>query len=292
MYGEFEKSNIRNTLEYLRIKEILLLGLFMSSISVAMECDESIIERDSSLERFNLGEDPEHYNKRMVSLENSCVLLTALRKLYPLNPQNGTQINYKLEWDVGFPNASANYFVSLKEYRITVNGGILALKDFSLGALASTVCHEIGHILGGTKDTRRSEKGGKALNLSEGLADYFASQHCLKKIIRLDSFLFESLPKIERIKQICNKDKACIKILNAGYDHYYSGSKGIANLNLESTFVAIKLSLGFNSHPEFDCRFDSFINGYFCPEKLDVPCGLLKHHKKFNVYRPPKCFYP
>lgn len=273
--------------------------LFIFSITVnlfATNCDESILVFDNIQKKMNLSSDLNYYSKRVLTLETFCKVASKLARLYPA--QNGIKIKYQAMWDLPDPNARANYNNHEGHYLIEIYGGLLNLPHFTEGALAAVTCHELGHIKGGTKESRIFWDGKKQLlNTSEGFADYFASQICLKKYY--EDRNFTEVPRIERISNICQyvqKKQLCINVLNASYDYIFSTSNEPINLNISSTFTASHTSHTPQNHPKHECRFDIMISGYRCPLNMqDIPCGFNKKGrytgKGSKESLPPRCFF-
>ena len=177
-------------------------------------------------------------------------------------------------WDTPGYNANAGHVGSESTYEVNVYGGLLDWKASGEGALAAVICHEIGHILGGIAQSR-SEQNGDLINISEGFADYFATQVCLKK------YFSESVPSTglagrnDRIQQLCKNDSdptLCTQVLNAAYDNsltlaYASqnaSGEAIPDFKFPSHEVATKgMVFSFGVYPERACRFDTMVAGYF-----------------------------
>ena len=282
------------------LKSFFLLILFVISQSVfATSCDESIIIRNSESHQINSFLNPAFYTERDISLERSCEVVTAIKQLYSAHPDSNIKIDYYIDWDNGgLSGAYADYDIENGRYIIVVEGGLFLYPNMTKGALAAAVCHELGHIVGGIKSTRLSIDGKEPINKSEGLADYFSSQHCMKKLATMDVLENNNIPRISRIQKICQEDNLCIRILNAGHDLNSSLSNFTTSFDFESDRISTLLALnkGMPSYPDDRCRFDTFISGFFCPEDSKYPCGLnadgTNSNDNLSKFRPPVCFYP
>ncbi|MFY7993384.1 MAG: hypothetical protein ACOVP4_08850, partial [Bacteriovoracaceae bacterium] len=219
-----------------------------------------------------------------------------LARLFP--EHNGIKIKYQAIWDLPDPNARADYNNSDGQYVVEIYGGLLNLPHFSEGALVAIACHELGHIKGGTKESRKIwDDRMQPLNTSEGFADYFASHICLKKYY--EEQIFTEEPRIKRIMNICQDDKKwdlCINVLNASYDNLNSISNEPIDLNIPSSNIASQTSYAPQNHPKNDCRFDIMISGYLCDQsEQDVPCGFNKKGRYIGKgdkrSLPPQCFF-
>lgn len=282
------------------LKPLLLFLLFVISQSIyAAGCDESIIIRNSESQQINSFLNPAFYSARGITLERACEVVTAIKQLYTTHPDSKITIDYYIDWDTsGLSGAYADYDVETGHYNVVIQGSLFLYSNITKGALAVAVCHELGHIVGGTKSTRQSIDGKESMNKSEGLADYFASHHCMKKLATMDILENDHIPRNDRIQKICQHDNLCINILNAGYDLNSSLSDYETNFDLESDQISTRLILnkGMPSYPDERCRFDTFISGLSCPESNKYPCGLNADGTRSNDYLlksgPPVCFYP
>ncbi len=273
---------------------LILVGFLLNGFSYAKDCDPNVLVLDSVQEQMNLTFDNNYYLKKSLSQEKFCKVISRLSTLFP--SQSGIPIKFSALWDLPDPNALADFSNYENAYTVDVYGGLLNLNHFTEGALVAITCHELGHIMGGTKKSRRLWDGKKQpLNTAEGFADYFASHVCMKKYYSNVSD-FEA-PRNERIGLQCEKEanKAlCLNVLNAAFDDFYSISKGEANLDLPSKAIAANTSYAPQNHPAANCRFDIMIAGYLC-SNVDRPCGFNKNDQytgKGNQNAlPPRCFF-
>lgn len=63
------------------------------------------------------------------------------------------------------------------KFLITLYGGLARHKDITLDGLTASLCHELGHHLGGYP-----KKSTNKWSSAEGQSDYFATMKCLRKI--------------------------------------------------------------------------------------------------------------
>lgn len=251
--------------------------------------------------------DPQYYEKRNLNIEVACHLLTEFKRLYPSSLSGETEITYRLHWDDFLDKASAGYDLKQGKYTIELYGGKFD-KDqdgnsYNFEAHITSLCHEVGHIRGGTLESRVIDSFYKKIfNKSEALSDYFASHKCLKRVLIETDLLKDSPPLIKRISSECAGDQDCVNILNAGYELYNVFAqkakdwKAAPDFNKMSSSIANTRDYLFNEYPEFDCRFDSFIAGYKCSENNEYPCGLKAGgfvlRDQITDATPPRCFYP
>ncbi len=275
---------------------LIPLSLIAAAPVFADSCNRDVLVVESVQESLNLFQDPTYYSKRVLNRETFCKVVSKVADLFP--EHDGVKIKYNAFWDSPDPNASADYINSGNEYTINIYGGLLDLGRFSESALVAITCHELGHIKGGTPDTRGfRDNRRKKLNTSEGFADYYASHVCMKKYFGNEAAI--DIPRTQRIANTCegeNDKTLCTQVLNAAYDNFFATSTGKFNLDLPSTSIAIHTSIAAQNHPNPDCRFDTMIAGYFCKDTNSRwPCGFAEDGHYLNsgdaTALPPHCFF-
>ena len=157
--------------------------------------------------------------------------------------------------------------------------------------------------MGGVPLTRENLNGGLT-NISEGFADYFATQVCLKEYFR-NNFSGTVKPRIPRIEDACRlaRDTSlCVNVLNAAFDmmnviQAQADSSENVDFNLPETNLTEsrpRQPTVMGIYPTPRCRFDILIAGALCEKSGDVPCGYsgkgLLVDNKPGVAVPPKCF--
>lgn len=98
------------------------------------------------------------------------------------NPPNPSTPDFW--WNMPQRHASYSGYLS-PEGQIThylfLFGGYAAIKGMSLEGVAMTLCHELGHGIGGIP---LKDSGEKVRASVEGQADYFAARFCIKRILK------------------------------------------------------------------------------------------------------------
>jgi hypothetical protein len=144
---------------------------------------------------------------------------------------------------------------------IRVYGGVARHPSMTLDGLALVVCHEIGHHLAGFPQV-------SSWAATEGNADYYATQTCLKKIWG-DSFVGLRNDYSEKAKERCQEpgkwgSAFCARAMDASY--------AVASFlaDLEKTSISwdqpdpTEVSSTNLSYPPVQCRFDTLMAGIFC----------------------------
>ena len=283
---------------------IAFVVLNLNSASASENCKDLNIKRSNFLHRDAKWINPNHFEERALSLDDTCAFLGEINNIYPSSLAGSTKIKFILNWDYARANATASYDIDTDEYTITFDGGLLNLPFFTKGALATVACHEVGHIIAGTPKTRKKLRFDfKDMNLSEGMSDYFATHKCLKKLYSRGILKRKTIASTSRIDNICSNAKdyfECITVLSASYDNFRSSNKDNEDLSKPSTAVATGNYLSGASmigayYPTQSCRFDIAISGYFCSRENRLPCGVDILGNLVDLSReykstPPKCF--
>ena len=155
----------------------------------------------------------------------------------------------QLQIEYQYKNKSRGAYTTRKGniWRIVIGGSYLNKKDD--GVLRVLLCHELGHHLGG-KPYKFLGSGEHSWISAEGQSDYFAGVECAKRLIHSEEHFIDSAEGFAQKMWSKNRKK--------------DGPK--PNRNQTSELIARQTDL---SHPEPQCRLDTLIAGYYCPEGQD-----------------------
>lgn len=125
-----------------------------------------------------------------VSPEGSTALFKHFKAHYdPIVQAAGGEFILQVNLENKTVAASANRDIEDK-YVITIDMGMLVSERVTLESLRLTLCHEMGHLLGGVPHrsppsewTGPLDPNGQSLISAEGQADYYATTECFKKIV-------------------------------------------------------------------------------------------------------------
>lgn len=144
---------------------------------------------------------------------------------------------------------------------IRIYGGVARHPAMTLDGLALVVCHEIGHHLAGFPQV-------SSWAATEGNADYYATQTCLKKIWGL-SFAATQNEISEKAAERCQEPGTwgsafCVRAMEASY--------AVASFlaDLEDTSISwdqpdpTEVTSTNLDYPPVQCRFDTLMAGVFC----------------------------
>jgi hypothetical protein len=144
---------------------------------------------------------------------------------------------------------------------IRIFGGLARHPEMTPDGLALVVCHEIGHHLAGFPQLND-------WSASEGNADYFATQTCLKKLWGKDTTGFgEPLPS--RPAALCSEQSIwggsfCARAMQASFRvaSFLASLEGATiDWNQPDSQIVSQTNLGY---PTPQCRLDTFVAGTLC----------------------------
>lgn len=218
----------------------------------------------------------------------------------------GGNLKVTMLWDSNENNAYASKFQS--NWEVIFHGGLFKDRRVTEDGFALTVCHELGHLLGGAPFKLGQETS------AEGQADYWATSVCIKKY-------FETYPKAVTIndgpaKKSCDaKFASNLTDLNTCYRATQAGLSlatflGNASEGKTPSFNNPDRSappITNQMHPLSQCRLDTYLAGSTCiledtsvafEEKLltdklitDYRCDEVIDGQISKVEKRPKCWF-
>ncbi len=196
-------------------------------------------------------------------------------------------------WKDDRVNAFAKRPFFTRTYHVEVWGGLARHKETTVDGLITVLCHELGHHIGGSpKNTFFLNRWASV----EGQSDYWANAKCTRRIYsefdnvkilkkRFSKFKNKSLSKRKRIKnylsssaaEACNSvytsmdDRAiCLRSAMGGY----STARLLASISKKDlpefeTPSKKKVDATVATHPEPQCRLDTYLRGALCDLSMD-----------------------
>lgn len=174
---------------------------------------------------------------------------------------SGLSIKLNLDWDSPVVNAGANRDGT--RGTINLHGGYAKLAPVTSRSFTHTLCHELGHLIGGGVKVMPTAKYS-----SEAESDYFATKTCLKKVFK-DNNSFSELSKIQ--KEWCKSSfevteelNLCAEILLASRDQLNVENfltPSLAHKNFEELDQSINSTTNHNGYPTISCRYTTYIHG-------------------------------
>ncbi|MNJ99913.1 hypothetical protein D3C87_176940 [compost metagenome] len=155
-------------------------------------------------------------------------------------------------------------------------GGLARAPGATSAVVATVLCHELGHIVGGEP---RQSAPLPEWSSSEGQSDFYAATVCLPEYLKAHPEL--KIPLDAEVKELCKDDKTCGAIAQTGLDfirflqrYSYRDFKAVSVLAEESPSP----ELIRNRYPTDQCRLDNFVKAALC-----VSSG--------TTCEPPACWF-
>lgn len=221
------------------------------------------------------------------------VLDTFIRVYSPTIAKRGGTFHILRDFSDGAVNAWAWRLGN--EFHLEVPGGMSRYYLISEEGFIMTICHELGHLLGGAP-LKTQKKNISA----EGQSDYFSTSKCIERML-LEITPYKKIKSDPEVISICkhNSSKYCQRAFSGmkSLTSYYAkleGAKFPSLLNESTRVVRSTLS---STHPKAQCRLDTMKRGFLCPVNRDedfsfddpkVGACNLNHYPEFAR---PACWY-
>jgi hypothetical protein len=171
-----------------------------------------------------------------------------------------------LDWQFPYFSAWARYEEQDDLYTVNFWGGFARIPGMTERGFALTVCHELGHILGGAPFHKIKDS---EMMSAEGQSDYFASALCLKRYHynfpfpkETDLDPYAAAKCFEKFKDEDQQD-FCFQTAKAGSDLSvvlaFIASKDVPQFETPQSLV-VEETL-YNSYPHIQCRLDTYLAG-------------------------------
>lgn len=218
----------------------------------------------------------------------------------------GGELHIENEWESDEINAFA--MKNSKIWYLSFSGGLYKHKLTTDDAFALTVCHELGHLLGGAPFNPGSEVS------VEGQADFWATSVCLKKYFKEYPETVPMTPGVSKIKcdsrfpNDLDAQNICYRTANASLSvaKVLSVMAKVAPPELEKQDTNSRANTR-PYHPEVQCRLDTYVAGSLCEiedtslkfeEKLftdklttDFKCSEAVDGVMSLLEKRPKCWF-
>ncbi len=171
------------------------------------------------------------------------------------------------------PNVHASYSShtenGIRTHFLFLFGGYARLEGMTIEGVANTLCHELGHGIGGAP---YKDKVESYLVSTEGQADYYATKVCIKRILKyispkkpisaLDGFVDLKCRKYSKTTaelQMCYRgfetlenERLFFRIEEDGKETFY---------DRPDLSVTLKINTAPDFYPDSQCRLDTMVNG-------------------------------
>ena len=194
-------------------------------------------------------------------------VLELIKTIYsPLIQDRNGSFHIMSDWSDGAVNMWAWKWGS--EYWLEIPGGMARYHLINEEAFVLSICHELGHLLGGAP--------GKDPISYEGQSDYFASLKCMKRVMPQLKPLVK-LQSSPEVKEACEdlshvKTGVCERTLEGALSlsSYYAELEKALKPSLLTPSLSI-VSTTMNAHPPAQCRLDTFYAGIECSADINEP---------------------
>ena len=212
----------------------------------------------------------------------------------PIYKKHGKELTIIGDWSYDENNAKAMAYTT-NHFFIEVYGGALKAKGTNKDSLRAMICHEVGHHIGGAPYVPRYYEDYYLFRgSSEGQADYYAAQRCLKNWFsgenhwrELEKYRFS-----EKDKKFCTKYEEgqeniglCLRVITAfkrmlqiNIDESVSFQYKARNPNYQ---YALASSV---THPSKECRLETVYAGVIC--NAEKKAGCLSFENPIEASRP------
>jgi hypothetical protein len=204
----------------------------------------------------------------------------------PIAAARGIKLVVDADWSDSTVNASAQQMG--KTWQVNMYGGLARRPEVTPDGFALVVCHELGHHFAGY-----AFYDNRGWASTEGESDYFATNVCAKQIWARDFRGNESWRRVRNIPPSVatkcaqawpnnfNAQGWCVRAAGAGYSlaHLLSALGGDKAPNFDTPDpTVVKQTVG--SHPNGQCRLDTYWAGALCTKTFDINVIPGKDHPK------------
>ncbi len=191
----------------------------------------------------------------------------------PIVALHGASLNMIADWKDSTVNAYASR--SGKTWNVKMFGGLARRKETTPDGFALVVCHELGHHLAGFPFYRGGDWAA-----SEGQSDYFATHVCARRIWSRQA---EENAKYRNIVNKTVKEE-CDRVWHSERAQDLCYRISFASMSLGSLLASLgwdaapafdtpssyEISTTLTSHPQAQCRLDTYFQGSLCNQGYDI----------------------
>lgn len=207
--------------------------------------------------KTNYVELDDKYNNGYTEARYESVLDQVIELYSPVIVALGGSFHILRDWSDGAVNMWA--FKLGSEYWLEIPGGMSRYNLISEEGFLMSICHELGHLLGGAPF-----KGNGDISL-EGQSDHFAGRDCI-------DFVLENIEPFKEIKLDPEVVGFCADLVGRkDCERSVSGALSLTSYYAElekvpapkiSTPSKVVVGETLRTHPPAQCRLDSFLAGY------------------------------
>lgn len=238
-------------MKYTFISFIILLFLGNSSVTPVRQKICQLVENHVTMD-LSLPEN--RYDNGYTEQRYHFVLDSIIAVFGPLIQERGGRLRIKRDWTDGAVNAWAERWGEL--YILEIPGGMARYHLINEEGFLTTICHELGHLLGGSPHRRTISV--------EGQADYYSTMKCMELILaELD------YPHDHENLSECHGDYCQARLSGAlSLSSYYAelARRPVPRLDTPDLSTVSRTRV---DHPPAQCRFDTMVAGIKCANRDD-----------------------
>lgn len=251
-----------------------LLALTLALAIPAFACDENGLTGIAPENNLNIPVSQKSINGIDENVFNQ--VIDEVTSVYePIINEMGDTLKMNRLWDNGTVNASAQRFGS--SVIVNMYGGLARHELITKDGFAIVLCHELGHHLGGAPKIKRFFFNTWASN--EGQSDYFATFKCFRRAYKNENNveIIKNMKIDPTVRKMCNQvyrnsDEAALCM--RGSMAAQSTANLLASLRRSDlpkfdTPDESEVSKTDNSHPQAQCRLDTYFQGALCDLHLE-----------------------
>lgn len=215
----------------------------------------------------NLAIPTNHKGEGLSDLQYHTVIDKVESVYKPIVEGLGNKLTINRLWENSRVNAGATK--KGNEWIINLYGGYARHSLVTEDGYALVICHELGHLLGGTP-----QKTEATWASTEGQADYFATLKCLRKVFRQDN----NVQYVTQLNVPTMVSEKCSKSFKTDWEIALCKRTSVAGLSVSAISADIRntdipaietpdtaiVEQTFEDHPEPQCRLDTYFQGSIC----------------------------
>ncbi len=226
-------------------------------------------------------------------------LISFIHQTYQLPIQKSSpyaNLNWQFDWNQPYLGAGSTVYNNL--FSIMLWGGYIRAPRSNFEVIALTLCHEVGHYLGGAPKQKIDSASGDWAS-SEGQSDWFATQSCMP--LAFDYFKKNKLQKLnliasDKTKILCLQTNSkltstqlekCQWLLGASAQFsefvqmHFAKDVEIPSLNKMATEKPSQTL--YSVYPSLQCRLDTLKQGALC--------ASAEASSKKSICIRPRCWF-
>ncbi len=194
--------------------------------------------------------------------------LTAQNSVLVINPAPSPD-QPDFWWNLDHTHASYSSVTTdegILQHMLFIFGGFARMPGMTADSLMKTICHEVGHGIGGAPFKKKQHK---ELVSTEGQSDYFATSSCLRRMFQRHPHIAK--PSSRFVEQTCGAHFTSESELNYCYRAFTALEVDIQMFrqayNVETSFelkdptVVTEVNLEETFYPSPQCRLDTSVAG-------------------------------